>query len=370
LVGPSLDILGGQAVQLERLRARLQQVPDLEVDFLPVNPRLPGGLAWMQRIKYVRTLVTETAYIASLVARLRRYDVVHIFSASYFSFVLAPTPALVLARVYGKKSVLNYRSGEADDHLCRWRRTAPRTIRLADRVVVPSGYLVDVFRMHGIEAESIFNIVDLDRFRYRTRAPLRPVFFSNRNLEPLYNVGCVLRAFARVQQRTAEAELIIAGDGSERAALERLAAELGVRNVAFVGRVPPEQMSALYNRADIYLNASDIDNMPGSIIEAFAAGLPVVTTDAGGIPYIVHDGENGILVPRDDDGAMASAALRLLNEPELAARLTTQAHHECSTRYRWDAVRDEWLTLYRGLVTEGVGPTTAGTLPAGAGVEE
>src|SRR5690606_5418823 len=184
IVAPSLDILGGQAVQAKRLLERLSAQPAVRVEFLPVNPRLPGPLRMLQRIKYVRTLVTETVYLATLLLRLPRIDVAHIFSASYFSFLLAPAPALLIARLFGKKTLLNYRSGEAEDHLSRWRRTALPVLRRADRIVVPSGYLVDVFARFGLEAEAIPNFVDFDLFRFRERDPLRPVFLANRNLEP------------------------------------------------------------------------------------------------------------------------------------------------------------------------------------------
>ncbi|MGH9901533.1 MAG: glycosyltransferase family 4 protein [Pyrinomonadaceae bacterium] len=348
MVAPSLDILGGQAVQAERLLARLREEPSLDVDFLPINPRLPGVLGRLQSIKYVRTLLTETAYCAALLARVRAYDVVHIFSASYFSFVLAPTPAILAAMLYGKKTVLNYHSGEADDHLRRWSRTAVPTIRMADAVAVPSGYLVDVFKSFGLEARSIFNIVDTDRFRFRERQPLRPVFLSNRNFEPHYNVACVLRAFSIIQKRFPEARLTVAGDGGQRRELERLARELGLRDTEFVGRVPQARMPELYEAADIYLNSPDIDNMPVSVIESFASGLPVVTTDAGGIPYIVTDEETGLLVGRDDHESMAAGAIRLLEDGELASRITRAGHAECR-KYAWEAVRDEWIKLYREL---------------------
>lgn len=346
IVAPSIGILGGQAIQAVRLLEGLSAMPELDVSFLPINPQLPGPLGSLQKVKYVRTLLTETTYVASLLRRLPRTDVVHIFSASYFSFVLAPTPALLVSRLLGKATVLNYRSGEAADHIRRWRTAVP-TLRLADRIVVPSGYLADVFGGVGLDTRIIANVVDLERFRFRRRDPLRPVFFANRNFEAHYNVACVLRAFARIRREIPGARLTVAGDGPERPRLERLATDLGRDGIRFVGRVPPDHMPRLYDEADIYLNAPDIDNMPGSIIEAFAAGLPVVSTDAGGIPYIVRTGENGLLVPRDDDEAMAASALRLLGDPAFAAGLAARAHEDCRMRYHWTAVSREWLDLYR-----------------------
>src|SRR5262245_59547102 len=91
LVAPSLDILGGQAVQAVGLFDRLQGVSGLEMRFLPINPRLPGLFRKMQRVKYLRTLVTESSYLLSLLRHLKEFDVIHVFSASYFSFVLAPS---------------------------------------------------------------------------------------------------------------------------------------------------------------------------------------------------------------------------------------------------------------------------------------
>jgi glycosyltransferase involved in cell wall biosynthesis len=235
IVGPSLETLGGQAIQAQRLLVRLAAHPELELSFLPVNPRLPGILRLMQRVKYVRTIVTSIAYGLSLLWRIPRVDIVHAFSASYWSFLLAPAPAVIVARLFCKKVILNYRSGEADDHLTRWRSAAP-LMRLAHLIVVPSGYLVDVFARHGLKAYAVPNFVEIERLPYRQRHKLRPVFLSNRNFHALYNVSCVLRAFGRVQTRIPKAELVIAGDGPLRERLQSEASHLGLRNVRFVGQ--------------------------------------------------------------------------------------------------------------------------------------
>lgn len=347
LVAPSLDILGGQAVQADRLLKYFQQEQELEVRFLPVNPRLPAPFRMLQRIKYIRSLVTSSWYAGSLLLRVPRHDVLHIFSASYWSFLLAPTPALLIGKLYRKKMILNYRSGEAEDHLTRWRSAAP-IVRLADVVAVPSGYLVEVFARFGIPARSIFNVVDTGRFRFRERVPLRPVFLSSRDLEPLYNVSCALRAFAVVQRAFPEASLTLLGDGRQRSELEQLAGRLQLNHVRFLGRVPHDKMPEFYDQADIYLNSPDLDNMPGSILEAFAAGTPVVSTNAGGIPYIVEHGKTGLLTPCGDHLALAANAIRLLENPALARSISLAARDQCR-QYSWAAVREKWLGLYRGL---------------------
>ena len=354
IVAPSLDILGGQAIQAKRLVDRLRDVPGVDVRFIPVNPRLPGALGRLQDIKYIRTVVTEACYLFDLLVGLRDRQVAHIFSASYFSFVLAPTPALLLSKLYRIPSVLNYRSGEAADHLRRWRLAAP-TLRLARRIVVGTEYLVGVFRSHELVAETIPNIVDVERYRYRERRPLRPLFLANRNLEPHYAVGTVIRAFALIRERHPDARLLIAGQGRERSSLEDLAAELAPGGVQFVGPVEPEAMRALYDRSDIYLNGSEIDNMPTSLLEAFAAGLPVVSTGAGGIPFIVRHGETGSLALPGDFRKLADLALELLDEPERALEMARAARAECVLLYTGEAVRDAWVALYRRLAEDASG---------------
>lgn len=355
IAAPSLDILGGQSRQAVRLISGLRAEPSLEVEFIPHNPRLPGALRHLQRIKYVRTVVTSLWYWTLLATRLGRYDIVHVFSASYYSYLLSAVPALLIGKLYGKKVILNYRSGEAEDHLANWHWTAIPTMRWADVIVAPSGYLVDVFARFGLQARAIFNIIELDVFAFRERRPLRPVFLTSRLLEPLYNTACVLRAFALIQQRYPAARLTIAADGWLRPELEELSRTLKLRNAEFVGHVPFERMPALYDAADIYLTAPDLDNMPGSITESFAAGLPVVTTDAGGIPYILTHEETGLMVPRNDHRALAAAAIRLLEDQDLALKIARQAR-ETSRQFTWSEVREKWVGLYRELVGEAAAP--------------
>jgi hypothetical protein len=146
LVAPSLRILGGQAVQANYLLQHLSREPMFEVSFVAHNPRLPGPLRLLQRIKYVRTIVTSLVYCVNLLLKVPKHDLIHVFSASYFSFLLAPTPAIFIAHLFGKKVILNYHSGEAEDHLRCWPRTAVPIMRLADALIVPSPYLVEVFK--------------------------------------------------------------------------------------------------------------------------------------------------------------------------------------------------------------------------------
>jgi glycosyltransferase involved in cell wall biosynthesis len=343
LVAPSLDILGGQGIQAATLAAALRQDAYL-VDFVPINPRFPRGLRWLRRVAGARTLVNEALYVTQL-ARLRRADVVHVFSASYWSCLLAPLPAILAARGLGKRVVLNYRSGEADDHLTRWAPLVRPWLRLVDAIVVPSEYLRTVFARHGYRAQVIPNVVDLSRFQYRERRPLRPRLVSTRNLEPYYRLDVTLEAFALLKGRYPEATLTLAGTGREEARLRRLAAKLGTGGIRFVGRVEPAAMPGLLDASDILVNASVVDNQPVSILEAFAAGVAVVSTATGDIGAMVRDGETGLLVPPGDAAATAKAVTALLDDPEHAAAIAAAARAEVD-RYTWPRVEPLWAGVY------------------------
>jgi glycosyltransferase involved in cell wall biosynthesis len=344
MVAPTLRILGGQAVQADRLLKAWAGDEDVAAWLVPINPVPPGPLRHLLKVKFARTVATQLSYWPLLVRELRRADVVHVFSASYFSFLLAPLPAVLVARLLGKPVVLNYRSGEAPDHLRR-SAIARQVLRRVDVNVVPSAFLQGVFDTFDIAAQVIPNIVDLDLFAFRPRTPLRPNLLCTRNFEPLYNVACTVRAFARVQARYPDATLTLVGDGSQAEPLRRLVAERNLRNVEFVGAVRPADIWRYYAAADIYVQTPDIDNMPTSVLEAFASGCAVVSTGAGGVPAILTDGVHGRLVPCDDDAAVAERVIELIEQPELAARLTAQARESCE-RYRWSVVRAQWLALY------------------------
>ena len=343
IVAPSLDILGGQGVQAQALAYGLR-ADGFPVDFVAVNPRFPRGLRWVRRYPGVRTILNQALYVPAL-RRLRRGDVVHVFSASYWSFLLAPVPAMLAAHLAGARVVLNYHSGEADDHLGRWGALVHPWLRLADEIVVPSAYLRDVFARHGYRARVIPNVVHLVRFRYRERPPLRPRLVSSRNLEAYYRIDTTLEAFARVATRYPQATLTVAGYGSLEPSLRRLARSLGCDGVRFVGRVEPPAMPRLYDEADVFLNASVLDNQPVSILEAFASGLPVVSTPTGAIASMVRDGETGLVVPPADPAAMAKAVMRLLEDDELARDVARRARDEAEA-FTWPRVRRQWADVY------------------------
>jgi glycosyltransferase involved in cell wall biosynthesis len=144
----------------------------------------------------------------------------------------------------------------------------------------------------------------------------------------------------------------VAGVGPDLQRLKALAQALDIAAaVHFPGRIDNASMPALYATADCALNPSTVDNMPNSVLEAFASGVPIISTAAGGVPDIITDGESGLLVPVGDPASMARAATRVLEDRELARRLVAGGLREAD-KYSWPRVRGQWLAAYRRLAAE------------------
>jgi glycosyltransferase involved in cell wall biosynthesis len=347
VVAASLRYVGGQSVQADLLVRHWQNDPEISAKYIEVDPAFPRPLGWIEKVPVLRTIVRTPLYALALWRELAEADIAHVFSASYWSFLIAPVPAWMIARMRGKKVLIHYHSGEARDHLQRFRTARP-VLRRVDCLVVPSGYLVDVFKEFGLEAHAVPNIIDLSQFSFRVRNPLRPHLVCTRGFHPYYCIDVVVRAFAEVRKAFPEARLDLVGKGPVEGQIRQLVQDLGVPGVNFAGVASRQEIGRYYDAADIFINASRLDNMPVSVLEAFASGTPVVSTAPEGMRYIVEHERTGMLSESGDDGALAQNVIRLLREPQLASRLAENAHQE-SRRYGWAAVREQWLDVYRSL---------------------
>lgn len=354
LVVASLRILGGQAVQAQRNLDGFATDPEFHVWLVPINPVPPAPFDKLLSFKFVRTAVYQLLYWPLLVRELRRADIVHAYSASYTSFLLAPLPAILVGKLLGKPVLLNYHSGEAADHLQRSAVARYALRHLVDLNVVPSTFLREVFASHQIPAIVVPNSIDVGRFHYRVRDPLAPRLVSTRSFETLYNVACTLDAFALVQRRFRDASLTLVGGGSQEQALRRRVEQLGLGNVRFVGRVAPDEIHRYYDEADIYIQTPAIDNMPLSVLEAFASGLPVLSTRIGGVPAMLENGALGYLAADNDPADVARQVDAILGDPAEARRRAAAARASCDA-YAWPRVHEGWVNAYHALLPSGVG---------------
>jgi len=341
IVGPIPPPYGGMALQAKALVERLRK-DGVDVELLSTNPVIPTFLG---RIKGVRTVVQSVFFLWNLAGSLLRSPIVHLLGASHWYFVLRVVPTAVLARLFGRRIILNYRGGEAPRFFASFPWLVLPILRLVHSIVVPSAYLQRVFRDFGYNATIIPNFVDLLRFRYRRRDRLKPNMLVTRSLEPLYNIRMAIESFAIVKQRYPEARIDVVGGGSEELALRAWVKQKGWTGVSFHGPVTNEDMPNYLENADILLNPTNADNMPINLLEAFAAGVPVVTTNVGGIPDLVGQDEAALMVNPNDAVSMAARIEQLLTQPQTVARVTAHAKL-LSEQLSWDKIGRYWIELY------------------------
>lgn len=353
LIGPVPPPNGGMAMQTEQL-ARLLRREGVEVTLLPVNP--PYRPAFVAGIPVLRAICRLLSYLLAVWRLAGRVDVIHLMANSGWSWQLFAAPALWVTALRGTPVVVNYRGGEARNYFQRSFRWIKPSLDKATIVVVPSRFLEEVFGEFGQPTRIVSNIIDRELFQPVPRSEIhdgKTESFNlviTRNLEPIYGIDTAIRALAKVRETGCPARLLIAGSGPAESDLRMLATTLGVAEaVSFVGRLDRPSVIALYGTADAMVNPTNVDNMPNSVLEALACGLPVVSSDVGGVPYILTHEETGLLVPARNPNALAAAIIRLSEDEELRQRLRENGLEQIK-QYTWHKVRDQWLQVYRDAI--------------------
>jgi glycosyltransferase involved in cell wall biosynthesis len=306
---------------------------------------------WPRVLRRVALSLVWLGFLVRVVVALLHSRVVILVTSSWLTFHLKARPVLRLASWLGRPVILLYKGGDAGNFIVAEGHVVLPCIRRAARLVVPSEFLRDMFASHGLAATVVPNLIDAERFVYRPRpvAPLRGLV--TRSLESIYNNAMAIRAWAILRRRHPDAELWIAGEGPEEAALRRLAEELCPGAVRFLGQQRHEDMGRLYDQCTVLVNPTNIDNMPGSVLEGQTAGLPVVSTNVGGVPLLVQHETTGLLVPPDDPEAMAAAVERLMTEGGLVERGVRHAR-EAVRKYEWQTVGIAWQQLIAAAAAE------------------
>ena len=341
IVGPLAPPAGGMANQTKKL-AEFLTSEGLDVEIVRTNPDYKP--AFIGKIPVLRALFRLISYKLTLFTRLKHTDIVHIMANSGWSWHLFAAPAIIFSRLFNKPVILNYRGGYAADFFTKSWWWVNLTLTKVQAIVVPSVFLQDVFNDFGEKAKIVPNVLDEKLFYAKEKALSKnaPHLIVTRNLEAIYDVATTIKAFSLVKAELSAARLSVAGTGPELQRLTQLVNDLSLTDsVTFTGRLTPEAMAALYQGADLMLNASTVDNTPNSIIEALACATPVVSTNAGGIPKLVTDKHDALLVDIADHENMAIAALSILNDPKVMQKLVDNGLNTINKFY-WPNV---WLKL-------------------------
>ncbi len=344
LVAPLPPPYGGMANQALQL-SRLLGSEGYAVHLVQVNA--PYSPAWIGKIKGVRAIVRMMPYLWNLWKTAGKVDLFHIMANSGWSWHLFAAPAVWIAALRGKPVIINYHGGEARVFFRRSHRWVKPTLGRAALIVVPSGFLQEVFAEYGHAARIIPNIIDLEKFSRKGEPHNWKHIVVTRNLEPIYDVATAIYAFEIAYRNHPEIRMSIAGEGVEKQALERLTKELKINHVvSFTGRLTNEQVAELYRTADIMINPSLADNMPISILEALASEVAVVSTNVGGVPYLVEHEKTALLVNPGEQEPMAKAICQLLDNKEKTRQMMRNGLEQVK-RYSWRSVYKQWAQAYR-----------------------
>ncbi len=350
IVGPLPPPAGGMATQTRQL-FELLTAEGLNVRIVQTNsPYFPS---WIEKVSGLRAIFRLLPYFLRVWRLAGQVDVIHLMANSGWSWQLFSAPVIWLGWLRKTAVVVNYRGGEAEEYFRRSIRWVAPTMNKATEIVVPSLYLKKVFSEQGFNVAVIPNIVNFDRFKQRAKsAENRSREFRlivTRNLEPIYGLTTAIKAAASAIKEIPNLNLLIAGSGPQKDELLKLVEELGLQDsVSFVGRLGPGEIELFYRDADIMLNPTTVDNMPNSVLEALASGLPIITTDVGGIPYIVEDEKTALMVPVGDDNAMARQIVRLYKDKGVRQNLINKGLKEVA-QYGWPEVKQRWVSTYRRL---------------------
>jgi len=274
----------------------------------------------------------------------KSYDVIHANGCSGVGMIPIIF-SVIAARKNNKRVVATYHGGGAAEFFARHTRLVKKYLTKTDANIVLSGFLANVFDKYQIPYKIIPNVVEFNANAYRERDVINPYFVSIRTLSQLYNIECIIKAFEIVKGKLPSAKLTIVGDGPSRAELKEMVVEHQIKDVTFTGRIPNCDIYRYLNDSDIMLSAPRIDNMPVSVLEAFNAGLLVISSNVGGIPYMIDDGKNGILFESDNHEMLAEKMIEAIQNNEASKEMISNAK-ECVRKYSWEIIKKKLFEVY------------------------
>ena len=291
------------------------------------------------------SIVKRIFLILKLLITAKKYDVLHIHACSDRGFLPAIVGAYV-GKICRKKIILTYHGGGADAFFARKINLVRNTLCKFDSVIVLSGYLKNIFDTYNLPCIVIPNIAEFDANLYKAKTNIEPKYISVRHLRELYNVKCILKAFEIVKKEIPFATLTILGDGDQKEMLQHWVNEHNLKDVIFVGAVPHNKMNEYLLQNDIFLSAPKTDNMPMSILEAYNAGLLVISSNVGGVPYILEDNKAGLLFESDNAEELASKMIQAVQNEQYTIEMIKNAYQSLDM-YKWENIKEKLLEIYK-----------------------
>jgi glycosyltransferase involved in cell wall biosynthesis len=300
--------------------------------------------AFLNRYRRLADIVT------TLIRQRRQTDIVMLEIYSGRSFMVEDAASWLASR-FGLRIVMWLHGGALGEFMDRFPRWTRRVLGRADLLVTPSEFLARAASKRGFRARVVPNVIDLRNYPHRHRQAVRPRLFWMRSFHPTWNPIMAVRVLDQLRFDFPDATLVMAGaDKGTQSEVEDFARNLGVSDhVRFPGFLDIEAKVREGNAADIYINTNRIDNTPIAVLEACAMGLPVVSTNVGGIPDLLTHGHTALLIPDNNVQAMAQAVKDLIDNPSLAKSLSENGR-KLAQGFSWQQVRPQWDQVFEDLM--------------------
>lgn len=311
-----------------------------------VNTDVPA----VRRLPWIGIHLLPIAQVLALTWRLLvalpRSDVFHVQAASYWGFYLPVLLTLLLGKLARRRVVIAYSGGMARTFVTQsWRVLLP-LLRRADGLAASSAYGQELLQRYGLRVKVVPNLVVLEEHPLLARTAWPPLILWSDDLEPRANPQMALHALAQLRHTVPDARLLLAGSGSLAGELTTLARALGVAGaVAYRPQLSERQRQDAIREASVVWRTASEDSLPQVLLEAAASGTVIVASAVGGVPELLDDGVDGLLVLPEDAAALAQATARVLSRPFLAESLATNARLSVE-RFTWRRHRATLASLY------------------------
>lgn len=322
---------------------------------LALRLRADGWRVLLTSNKRIRVLRICDMLASTLVQR-GRYEIAHIDVFSGQGFTWAECVCWML-RCVRRPYLLTLHGGALPEFAGTQTLRVKRLLNSAEAVTAPSAYLQEAMTHYRKDILLIPNALDLSQYDFRPRRRPQPHLIWLRAFHKIYNPEMAVRIVALARQAAPEIRLTMIGPDKGDGQFQRtkqLADRLGLLDrIEFIPGVVKADVPRYLQSGDIFLNTSTVDNTPVSVLEAMACGLCVVSTDVGGLRYLLTHEHDALIAPSADENGMTSAVLRILNDAALSTRLSENARRKVA-QLDWSVVLPLWEELFKTTVQRNV----------------
>lgn len=239
------------------------------------------------------------------------------------------------------------RGGDFVNRINKSRNACDKLLHRSYLTIVPSKYLEHHLTSQGYTVRYIPNFIQLDLYPFKERNNLSANLLWVRAFHRIYDPVMAAKVLKELLTEFPSATLCMVGsdtDGTRKIVEEFAASNNLDGNLTMTGRLLKKEWIARSQESDVFINTTTIDNMPVSVIEAMALGMPIVSTDVGGVPFLIEDGKDGILVPAGDARRMVTVISELIKNPGKASSLSRNARRKAEG-FAWDQVKQKWFEV-------------------------